>query len=77
MAATSDYNKLLTDKNLQAAFNLFDDDGNGQITIEELQKLLNWEDDEAWKEIVKEIDQDGDGEISFSEFKLMMGKLIN
>jgi Ca2+-binding EF-hand superfamily protein len=29
-----------------------------------------------WGEIVKEVDGDGDGEISFKEFKAMMVKML-
>jgi len=31
--------------------------------------------DEVWKEIIREVDQNGDGEISFKEFKEMMMKV--
>jgi Ca2+-binding EF-hand superfamily protein len=33
-------------------------------------------DDKMWLEIVKEVDGDGDGEISFAEFKNMMNKML-
>lgn len=29
-----------------------------------------------WDEIIKEVDVNGDGEISFEEFKLMMSKFL-
>ncbi len=29
-----------------------------------------------WDEIIKEVDIDGNGEISFEEFKIMMHKLL-
>ena len=29
-----------------------------------------------WDEIIKEVDIDGNGEISFDEFKIMMHKLL-
>lgn len=32
---------------------------------------------QEWKAIVAEIDSDGNGEISFEEFKIMMHKLAN
>ena len=33
--------------------------------------------DENWKEILEEVDDNGDGEISFEEFKLMMRNLFD
>ena len=33
-------------------------------------------DENIWNEIVKEVDANGDGEISFEEFKIMMEKLL-
>lgn len=29
-----------------------------------------------WKEIIKEVDANGDGEISYSEFEVMMKKIL-
>lgn len=33
-------------------------------------------DEKMWKEIIKEVDLDGNGEISFDEFKVMMHKIL-
>ena len=61
---------------LQEAFRLFDEDGSGTITKEELRKTLDdimsgtgekLEDDEI-DQIIKEADRDGDGNISCEEF---------
>lgn len=32
--------------------------------------------EEVWKQIVSEIDENGDGEVSFEEFKMMMVQLL-
>jgi len=32
--------------------------------------------EEVWKQIVNEIDENGDGEVSFEEFKMMMVQLL-
>lgn len=32
--------------------------------------------EEVWKQIVSEIDENGDGEVSFEEFKMMMIQLL-
>jgi hypothetical protein len=33
-------------------------------------------DDEMWKVIINEVDEDGDGALNFEEFKRMMEKLV-
>lgn len=52
---------------------MFDEDHSGTITIDEIKKILgrggNEIDDKEWDMIVDEVDQDGNGEIDFDEFK--------
>lgn len=72
---------LVTDEILKFAFNFFDKDGSGQITIGELKNIFcNNQDkqisEELMKKIMEEIDTDGNLEISFSEFKEMMQNII-
>ena len=71
--------KLLNEETLDNAFKMFDIDGNGYITIDELKKTMPLEitTKTGWKELVSEVDKDGDYQISFKEFKEMMEKLIN
>lgn len=64
------------DKELRDAFRVFDVDGSGSISRDELQKLMkqlgqNLTDGEL-DAMMNEVDTDGDGEISFVEFKHMM-----
>uniref|UniRef100_A0A0E0NKL4 EF-hand domain-containing protein n=1 Tax=Oryza rufipogon TaxID=4529 RepID=A0A0E0NKL4_ORYRU len=66
---------------LRAAFDEYDEDGNGVITAEELRRALcrlNLDGmdltAEQCAEIVAAVDSDGDGVISFDEFKAMMSK---
>ena len=40
--------------------------------MEEIKEVLGTEDDDALREIISQADADGDGEISFPEFKKMM-----
>ncbi|KAF3628630.1 Calcium-dependent protein kinase 4 [Capsicum annuum] len=76
IAATVHLNKLEREENLLSAFSYFDKDGSGYITIEELQQAcqelglseLNLD------EIIKDIDQDNDGQIDYGEFSAMMRK---
>ncbi|KAI3696311.1 hypothetical protein L1987_79323 [Smallanthus sonchifolius] len=63
-------------ENLKDAFSVFDVDKNGSITADELQKVLGSLGEECsvgecWK-MIAGVDQDGDGMISFDEFKVMM-----
>ena len=71
--------KLLNEETLDRAFKMFDLDGNGYITIEELKKAMPLEitTKSGWKKLVSEVDKDGDYQISSQEFKEMMNKLIN
>ena len=70
--------KLLSDKTLQKTFNLLDLDGNGYITLEELKESMPIEITSKieWKQLIEEVDKDGDNQISFKEFKEMMQKLL-
>mmetsp|Transcript_7733 Transcript_7733/g.7588 ORF Transcript_7733/g.7588 Transcript_7733/m.7588 type:complete len:97 (+) Transcript_7733:704-994(+) len=70
---------LFSKKNLETAFRLFDKDGSGSISVKELRDILsNGEllDDAVWRDIIKEVDQNGDGEIDLREFQsLIMEKI--
>ena len=66
---------LFTTERLKQAFKMFDKDGNGSISIDEVIEVLSFNDhfDEALaKEIVAQVDLDGNGEIDFKEFTQMM-----
>ncbi|XP_031108807.1 calcium-dependent protein kinase SK5-like [Ipomoea triloba] len=74
LAATVHLNKLEREENLMSAFSFFDRDSSGYITIDELQQAckdfglseLNLD------EMIREIDQDNDGQIDYGEFAAMM-----
>ena len=78
--ASIDKEKLLTEKNLKIAFDIFDKDKSGGISASELKMLLGESNvhtkDIVWKNMIKEIDLNGDGQISFEEFKTLMNKVI-
>jgi calcium-dependent protein kinase len=79
VVATMDKKKLLTNEKLEVAFNLFDKDGGGSISANEVKEVLGIGkniDEAIWNEIIHEVDGNGDGEISFLEFKTMMQKLL-
>jgi calcium-dependent protein kinase len=79
VVATINKRKLLSDEKLVAAFALFDKDGSGSISANEIRDVLGVGkniDEKVWNEIITEVDGNGDGEISFEEFKTMMQKLL-
>jgi len=58
---------------------MFDKDGGGSISIEEIKQVLSYGqklDDEVVNQIIKQVDENGDGEISYEEFAQMMLKNI-
>ncbi|XP_074586274.1 calcium-dependent protein kinase 26-like [Curcuma longa] len=76
IAATVHLNKLEREEHLVAAFSYFDKDGSGYITVDELQQACKEHNmtDAFLEDIIKEVDQDNDGRIDYSEFVAMMQK---
>jgi len=62
------------------AFKMFDVDGSGTISKDELKQVLQKDevhkgkDEKYWDNMIKEADKNGDGEIDYSEFLEMMNK---
>jgi calcium-dependent protein kinase len=59
---------------------MFDRDGGGSISVEEIKQVLSFGknslDETVVQEIIRQVDANGDGEISFEEFAEMMLKNI-
>lgn len=54
---------------------MFDKDGGGSISKDEIKQILSYGQDvnnDTIDAIIKQIDENGDGEISWEEFKDMM-----
>jgi calcium-dependent protein kinase len=70
--ATLNKKNLLSIERLEAAFKIFDKDNNGFIDVAEIKEVLGKGNsnltDDVWNELVKEVDFNGDGEVSFKEF---------
>lgn len=61
------------ERDLRAAFSVFDQDGNGYLSREELREAVRVirEDeitDEELEKLIRRADRDGDGQINFDEF---------
>jgi calcium-dependent protein kinase len=73
------HEKAVTKANLQLAFDKFDVNGSGLISAEELKEVLFGEEafsDEVWKELIQEVDTNGDGVLDLKEFtQLMLSKV--
>ena len=70
-------NKMEKEDHLFAAFQHFDADSSGYITMEELQTAMEKNgmgDPETIQEIIREVDTDNDGRINYDEFCAMMRK---
>ena len=81
IAAAFDKVKLLTEPNLEKAFKVFDQDGDGRISQEELKRVfgggaVSQRGDNVWAEIMGEVDADNDGVISYAEFKNCMFNVL-
>ena len=77
VVATLNEKNLLSNNKLQTAFKMFDKDGGGTISVEEIRQVLevgqNLSEDIV-NQIIKQVDENGDGEISYDEFAAMMLK---
>ncbi|CAL5425448.1 unnamed protein product [Camellia sinensis] len=77
IAATMQLNRMDREEHLYTAFQYFDKDNSGYITIEELQQALREfgiNDGRDINEIISEVDADHDGRIDYDEFVAMMRK---
>jgi calcium-dependent protein kinase len=62
--ATINKEKLLSKERLEIAFKMFDIDGSGTISTKELKETFgNTISESIWKELVNEVDDNGDGEV--------------
>ena len=76
--ASMNEKQMLSNDKLQAAFKMFDKDGSGSISSEEIKEVLGFGkslNEEQVNAIIREVDANGDNEISFEEFSQMMKKL--
>ena len=74
LRATLDQKSLLSEENLIYAFNFFDKDNTGKISIDKIKNIFidDKVNEDVFRSIFNEIDINQDGEIDFQEFKDMM-----
>ena len=73
---------IMDEEILRFAFRYFDKDNSGEITFDEIEEVFK---DSVTKKskvkeylssIIKQVDSDGDGKISFAEFSAIMMKMF-
>jgi len=74
LLATVNHKKLLSNDRLAQVFKMFDKDGSGTISNQEIKEFFSMQDSNLGfiNELIDEVDSNGDGEISYQEFKEMM-----
>lgn len=80
LAATMDKDKLISKSNLEFAFKSFDKDNSGKINLNEIKAIFNnssMKDDQIFQKMLKEADDNNDGEISLEEFKHLILNFFN
>ena len=80
--AAIDKKEFLNENVLKFAFNYFDIDKSGKITLDEIESIfkgnvVKGDIRESLKTIIREVDANEDGKISFEEFVQVMTKLFN
>ncbi|XP_072970209.1 calmodulin-like protein 3 [Typha angustifolia] len=66
------------EEDMREAFNVFDENGDGFITVDELRSVLaslgikQGRTAEDCRKMIRNVDKDGDGMVDFNEFKMMM-----
>lgn len=75
LAATLNEKNLLSNKKLETAFQMFDKDGSGYISGDEIKEIFQFGhnlDQNQIQQIIKQVDANSDGLISYKEFLQMM-----
>ena len=71
-------NDQMVEEFLKVGFTNFDKEGRGELSINEVVKIMAKSlrefigEEETWRKIVKDADADGNGHIDFEEYKEMM-----
>jgi calcium-dependent protein kinase len=65
LLATVNHKKLLSNERLSQVFKMFDKDGNGSISRQEIKEFFSMQDtsEDFVHDLIKEVDENGDGEV--------------
>jgi len=77
ITATTNWKKKLSKEKLESVFDLYDEDNNGKISIEEIKNFIGAEHQEeaVWNKVIAEVDSDKDGVLDLHEFTSAILKL--
>ena len=78
ISASISRDKILSKEKMKKVFNMFDKDGSGALSIDELKAHFSMGEDSAeeWDKIISDVDENNDGEISYEEFLKIMDKMV-
>ena len=68
--------KLLEERNLKLAFDRFDTDKDGKLSKDEIKKVLYASNFDYINDLLREIDMNNDGFVSYEEFKYLMNSIL-
>ena len=65
---------LFSQENVRKAFEMFDKDGSGKISVDEIKAIIGEDlaEDQVWLDILKTADSNNTGEIDIYEFAKLM-----
>eukprot|EP00340_Litonotus_pictus_P010914 CAMPEP_0170538044 /NCGR_PEP_ID=MMETSP0209-20121228/103080_1 /TAXON_ID=665100 ORGANISM="Litonotus pictus, Strain P1" /NCGR_SAMPLE_ID=MMETSP0209 /ASSEMBLY_ACC=CAM_ASM_000301 /LENGTH=450 /DNA_ID=CAMNT_0010839663 /DNA_START=1 /DNA_END=1353 /DNA_ORIENTATION=- len=69
-------NSLLNESNLKICFEAFDENNDGKLSAEEIKKALGAKNNDYVKSLINLIDENGNNEIDFDEFKNLMDVIL-
>lgn len=69
-------NKILNEKNLKLCFDSFDRNHDGKLSADEIRRVLGAKNQDYSKALIKLIDENGNDEIDFHEFKCLMTEVL-
>lgn len=80
IAAALDKKKILTETRIEQCFKMFDKNGDNKISAEELRSVFEGKqsiEKEYWELMIKDVDENQNGEVDFDEFKKILNKIAS
>jgi len=73
LVAACNIKALVNDRNIRLVFDLFDQDKNKKVSLNELKASINVpESDATWDALMRKVDKNSDGNLNFEEFRKMV-----